>query len=147
MPFKKGERHGRAVRPTDHPQRVMPGQGNKLAVEAPREGFVRRWVTNIPGRLEEMQQYGYTFVENTGLVANALDSSEASALGTRITRPSGGGNIYYLMEIREDWYQENQDYKQAQIDEIEKAMKPSGPNGYAPKYNGREINGLETETE
>ena len=141
-------RPGRPItRKETTPQRVMPGQGNKLSVETPREGFVRRWVTNVPGRLEEMQQYGYTFVENTGLGANALDSSDASAMSTRVTRPAGGGNIYYLMEIREDWYQENQDYKQKQIDEIEKSMKPSGPNGYVPKFNGREINGLETDTE
>ena len=128
-------------------QRIMPGQGNKLAVESPRKGFSRRWVLDYPGRIQEMQQYGYTFVENTNIVANAIDTSESSANSTRVQRPGGGGYNLFLMEIREDWYNEHQAFKQAEIDEIESAMKPSGPNGYAPKYNGREINGLEIETE
>jgi hypothetical protein len=124
---------------------VMPGQANKL--DAPeRKGYVRRWVTDKPGNIAEMQSYGYAFVVDT-FSANK-DSSEGSAMDTRISRPAGGGSTYYLMEITVKRNKEIEAYKARQNAEITKAIGvPNSPNIYAPKFNGREQLGVEEETE
>jgi hypothetical protein len=124
---------------------VMPGQANKL--DAPgRMGYVRRWVIDKPGNIEEMQSYGYTFAVSN-FSANK-DVSEASAMDTRISRPAGGGFTYYLMEITNKRNKEIQEFKKNQNTEITKAIGiPNNPNIYAPKFNGREQLGVEEETE
>lgn len=132
----------------DHPQRVMPGQGNKLAVKYNLPGFRLYWALDEPGRLEEMQQYGYTFVEDNALAEGGRDSSEAVQQGNKVTRPAGNGRTFYLMKIRADWHQENYAYQQAQVDEVEQTIgRAKGPNQYAPKWNGREIDGVQADTE
>lgn len=124
---------------------IMPGQANKL--DAPeRKGYVRRWVIDKPGNVQEMQSYGYTFASDN-FIANR-DSSEGAAMDTRISRPAGGGFTYYLMEITIKRYNEIQEYKQRQNAEITKSIGiPNNPNVYAPKFGGREQIGVEEEAD
>jgi len=124
---------------------VMPGQANKL--DAPiRKGYVRRWVIDKPGNVQEFQSYGYSYTVDN-FAANR-DSSEGSSMDTRISRPAGGGSIYYLMEITEKRNNEIQAFKQAQNREITKSIGiPDNPNLYAPKFNGKEQFGVESEAD
>jgi hypothetical protein len=110
---------------------VMPGDENKL--DAPqRKGYVRRWVIDKPGNIQTYQSYGYTFAADD-FTANR-DSSESSAMDSRISRPAGGGFTYYLMETTAQRHKEIQAHKRKRNAEITKSIGiPNSPNIYQPK--------------
>lgn len=74
-----------AVPPSRRRPRASAG-GFALKLDAPqREGFVRRFVNNTPGRLQAMEDLGYTLVNDSAGAAE----SRTEGLGTRISRHAG----------------------------------------------------------
>ena len=87
-----------------------------------RPGYVRRWVSEIPGRIERALGAGWSHVKDPNTkkpVGQVVDQS----LGEK-------GRRGYLMEIPEALYDEDQKVKQDSLDEVDKLID-SG------KYNER----------
>lgn len=97
---------------------------SKLAV-AVRDGYHRHWINDVGGRLAQAEEGGYEFV----LKKDVVVSGEAQqGQGTRISQIVGtketGEPLYaFLMEIRQDWYDEDQREKQRPVDETENAIR------------------------
>jgi len=89
-------------------------QGQKLLAPK-KQGFVRRWVNDEGNRLEEMLDKGYTFVEDADAVIPTSDtgSRKSQHVGTQ---KSGDGLRAYLMETPQEFYEEDQKEKAAQIE-------------------------------
>ena|SRR5579864_8182977 len=103
-------------------------QTQKLAYP-PREGFHRHWFNDSPGRIDSAIAAGYTHV---------LDKE-----GKRVARPvgvneAGGALLGYLMEIPEDWYQEDMANQAVQNAKLEDAIKRGAIAG-SPGEDGRYI--------
>lgn len=86
-----------------------------------REGYVPRWINDDGDRIAQALQGGWDFV---------LRDSKAATddMGNRISRvvgskSSGGQLTAYLMEIREDWYQQDQAEKSQKIKATESLIK------------------------
>ena len=103
------------------PARIPMSAGNKL--QAPkREGYQRYWAItgpDHPGKLDEMKAAWWDFV---------LDDS-----GQQITRPAGKGNTHVLMEIKQEYYDEDIAAQQKRnIDATQKTLQTLGEDEYVP---------------
>ena len=110
---------------TERTERTPLG-GQNYKLKAPlRPGYRRYWFNDDIGRTENALAAGYKHVE---------EERKGRGKAPRMKRPAGtnetGGQRYvYLMEIPEEFYQEDQAAKQQPIDEIDAAIKGGVVNG------------------
>ncbi len=92
-----------------------------------REGFVRRWVNDIPGRVEKFLRGGYEVVRDDEVqVGDGENNNIALGTGARknVGRTRAEENTQaVLMEIPKDLYEEDQKAKQAAVDATDKVLK------------------------
>lgn len=110
----------------------------KLSVPV-RPGYVRRWVNDTEGRLLQAEQGGYQYSTDQDLQIGAPDiDNENRDLGARISRvvDKSTGQKAYLMEIKEEFYQEDQAMKAAKVAEKDGLIKngklDDGDSRYIP---------------
>lgn len=97
----------------------------KLAVPQ-RQGYVRRWVNDVEGRLQMAEQGGYQYVEDQSFQIGAADVDNVNRdLGARMSRvvDKSTGMKAYLMEIKKEYHEEDQRIKMREVDEIDNAIK------------------------
>jgi hypothetical protein len=91
----------------------------KLAYES-RVGFHRHWFNDTNNRINRALEAGYTHVQGK-------DEKNVSRV---VGVAEGGGPLHaFLMEIPEEWYQEDIAREQKLIDEKESAIKRGTPQG------------------
>ena len=108
---------------------------NRIPVSGPRDiltvtnkdpNYHYRWVKDLPGRIQRFLNGGYEFVNHDAEVGQrTVDTS--SRLGSAVTRLDGM-NTLVLMRIPLEWYNEDQESKQRELDSLEDAMKADGGN-------------------
>lgn len=111
-------------------------QVQKLAYEA-RVGYHRHWFNDSPGRIETALEAGYTHVEDKD--------------GKKVSRvvgisPGGGPQMGFLMEVPQEWYDEDMARQAAVNAEREAAIRSGSVNGqpgkdgvYVPPSRGIKI--------
>lgn len=94
-----------------------------------REGFHRHWFNDVPGRIDRAKEAGYEHVM----------SNEGKPVSRTVGTAEGGGALTaYLMEIPEEWYQQDMATEQNLIDEKEEVIRrgkldsTEGDNRYVP---------------
>lgn len=91
-----------------------------------RPGFVRRVVNNVPGRIQQFEDRGWSVVtgDETGGPLSAADPTKPGSAVTRVVGTGKDGPITgVLMEIPEEIYAEDQWAKQEGIDATEDALE------------------------
>lgn len=119
----------------------------KLAVPQ-REGYVRRWVNDVEGRLQGAEQGGYQFVENQSMQIGAPDVDNVNRdLGARMSRvvDKTTGMKAYLMEIKKEFHEEDQMIKMKEIDEVDAAIKNGSLNNDDSRYIPEKGKGIKIE--
>lgn len=91
--------------------------------------FEYRYVTDSGSRVQNCQEAGYELVADPNLSIGDSRVKDSSNLGTAKRVVSDDGTVQYLMRIKKEWYKEDQAAKQAEIDEIERAMKQEAQQG------------------
>lgn len=122
----------------NRPKRTPLGLRNVLNAEK-REGFVRRYFNDVDDRIERAKAAGYTPVL---VESDASDPNMGpSQMGTVSAKSVGGGVRAVLMEIPEEFYQEDQAAKQARVDATETGLRPQNIKGsqYGGNYGGVEV--------
>lgn len=102
-----------------------------------RPGYVRRWINDVEGRIQNAERGGYQFVEKEGLQVGGPDiSNENRDLGTRhsYTVDKSTGMKAYLMEIKEEYFKEDQKVKMQAVDEVENAIKRGALDNSEARY-------------
>lgn len=121
-------------RVTDRTRVPLATGQQKLAIPA-IPGYYLYWMLGKPDMIERAMQAGYTFVNedevsptNHSLGGDAKKSGN-SDMGTRVSVLAGreigadGQPIrLYLMKLPEEWYQEDQKFKEQKSDAIRKAL-------------------------
>ena len=134
----------RNARPTDRNEsgrraRVPLGIKQANLAASARAGYQRRWVNDTPGRLQQAEQGGYTFVSTDP----TAKSTDLGAHTSRVvgTKEDGTAMQAFLMEIPMDWYEEDQATKQKPLDDFENALKgkPAIEGAYIPRSGGTRI--------
>lgn len=121
---------------------------SKLSVPA-RQGYVRRWVNDTEGRLLNASNGGYEYATDQSLQIGTQDiDNENRDLGARISRvvDKSTGQKAYLMEIKEEFYQEDQALKAKAIAEKDNLIKNGKLDDDANRYIPDKGRGISIET-
>lgn len=89
---------------------------------------VTRWVNDKPGRIPQALEGGYQLVRDPSREGAGEQSLVASEVGDALstvvgTTDSGQPITSYLMVIDKDLYDEDQDFKQKALDELDEAIQ------------------------
>lgn len=103
--------------------RVPLGTMKQKLSAAKREGYVRRWMNDAGNRIHDALQAGYTHVEES---VDGRDVKVSRRVGVN---EDGSPMMAHLMEIRQEFYMEDQAAKQVAVDEIDAAIRGGGPRG------------------
>ena len=104
--------------PEGRKARVPLGTPKQRLAAPVRPGFVRRWVNDVPGRIQHAIDGGYTHVREK---APDDDSGRANYRSAVVgTKQDGSALTAYLMEIPLKFYQEDQKTNQAELSPTEK---------------------------
>lgn len=126
----------------DRAQRVrrsdINGRRNVLTASNKEPGFVYRFVNDTGDRVSQFQEMGYEVVTDKTIRIGDRRVAVASAEGSPRTAKVGGGVSAVLMKIKDEWYNEDQAAKQAEVDEMEKSIKQTpGEGSYGKVEIGR----------
>lgn len=92
--------------------------------------LVNDGMPNDPYRIQRFLDAGWKFVhknqENGDVTLGERTVNSAESTDSLVSRPVGKGVTTYLMAIHKDLYKEDQEAKQARVDESERAMKATG---------------------
>lgn len=108
--------------------RVPLGARNRLIFKNMEEGFNYRVINDVDDRLMRAQEAGYEFVESKEALGD-VRVAEGVVPGAHVAKPVGNGVTGYLMRIKQEWYDETQAEKAAEIDKTEAAMQPDKSKG------------------
>jgi len=123
--------------PGGRPIRVPLGTRNILTAPK-KKGYERRFVNDVDGRVKQFEEAGYSIVREKIEVGDPK-AGNPSNLGSAVSKPVGGGTNCVLMEIKEDWYKEDQKEKQDRILDGENDMKHKINSGRGGTYGGVNI--------
>lgn len=119
------------------PKRVPLGTRNVLTAPK-RKGYVRRFVNDEADRIAQFEAAGYEVVREATEVGDPK-AGKASQVGSVVRPPVGDGKNAVLMEIKEEYYNEDQDAKQRQVDEGERDMRANLNSGGEGTYGKVDI--------
>ena len=112
------------VEASARPKRIPIAARNRLDVKNREPGYVYRIVNDEDDRVERLQQAGYEIApkESVGAVGNRRVDG-ATPLGSSAHFSVGKGVQAVVMRQKLEYYQEDQNTKQAEIDQLEATMK------------------------
>lgn len=104
-------------------QRTPVNGRNVLTVAGKDPDKVYRFVNDIGDRVEAFKEAGYEPVPASAVRIGDKRVGAASAEGSVAQASVGGGTKAVLMAIPKEWYEEDQQAKQAHVTELEQTMK------------------------
>lgn len=133
-----------AIRPSRTNKRTPIGTRSVLRAEQ-REGYVRRFVNDEPGRIKMFEEAGYQIVTD-GSAPSDRNVGDSLGTGSVVSKHVGGGTRAVLMEIPVEFYEEDMKAKEDLVKAKEAMMlnnedgkMPDGiyGKGVAVKHTGR----------
>jgi len=104
-------------------KRTPVGQRNILSVTGKEEGYVYRIVNDSGDRVQQFVDAGYELVDANAVRIGDKRVNAASAEGSKAQVSVGKGEKAFVMRIKQEWYDEDQATKQAEIDRLEQTIK------------------------
>jgi len=127
----------RKILRSNRPVRVPIDTRNVLTFPA-RKGYHRRVVNEDGDRIKEFEAAGYTIVRED-IVAGDPKAGSETKIGSAVNPSVGAGTKGVLMEIKTEWYEEDQKAKQDRITEGERDMTRKINQGGDGQYGGVKI--------
>lgn len=100
---------------------------NRLSIKDRDPNYHYRIVNVKDDRVEQFKEQGYEIVQDTQVGDKRIDSP--SVLGSSAEISVGQGMKAVLMRTPKEYFEEDQQMKQAQIDELEATMKSDAVKG------------------
>lgn len=91
-------------------------------------GYIPRWVNDTGNRLDDAVRAGYEFVYTNKHIGEGTDTSNTD-IGSKVSKvvdksPRLGNPMRaYLMQIKKEWYDQDQAAKLGQVEEVDKTIK------------------------
>ena len=120
-----------SVQPKNRPKRTPLGARNRLSFvisEEDKKKYKYRVINDQDDRIARAHEAGYEFVGDDQKLGDPR-AAEASSLGLNVSKPVGGGVVGYLMRIKKEFYDEDQQAKEEHLKGLENAMKPNKAAG------------------
>jgi hypothetical protein len=109
------------------PRRTPIGRRNRLSVENRDPDYQYRIVNDVDGRVQDLLDQDYEIVLDAKVGDKRVD--EISSLGSAKQISVGNGIKAVVMKKRKDWFKEDQDLKQKEIDDLEASMNIAAKRG------------------
>ncbi len=106
----------------EKPRKRTPIGTTQRLVAPKRAGYKRRYVNDVENRIEMFKAAGYEVVGGH-VETNSGQAGLDSQMGNAVHKSVGNGTKAVLMEIKEEWYNEDQAAKQERIAESETALQ------------------------
>lgn len=112
---------------------------NVLTVSGSSKDYVQRWFNDVDERIHKAKLGGWEIVTYGDLkaVGDRTVNTTKHSDKEPVTKPVGGGITAYLMQIKKEWYEQDQAAKQAQVDELEQSMLPEDKDDQHSRTYGR----------
>jgi len=123
MKINETKRTGRVTRAS------INGVRNVLTVSGKDPDYVYRVVNDDGDRVAQMQERGYEVVTDNNVSVGERRVANPTQEGSPVMASVGGGKKAYVMRIRKDWHQEDQDAKAAHVAKTEGAMQAAAQEG------------------
>ena len=107
----------------DQPRKRVPLGTRNILTAPKRPGFVRRFVNDTGDRIQLFKEAGWLAVESVGNPIGDPHVGKVSTIGSSANPHVGGGQRAVLMEIPEEYYNEDYNAAQAKITEVENEIK------------------------
>ena len=118
-----------AKAPSGRVRRTPVGTRNVLTVSGQEAGYHYRVVNDTGDRIQRFLDAGYELVQQKDVVVGDRRVNSASAEGTNAQVSVGGGQKAYVMRIKDEWRQEDERAKQAEVDSLEASTKAKALDG------------------
>jgi len=125
--------------PSGRVTRTPVGTRNILTVKGKDPNYEYRIVNDIDDRVAQFQEAGYELVANDTVKVGDKRVNSTTSEGSVKQLSVGQGTKAYLMRIKKDWFDEDQQAKQAKVTEIERATQDkalTGTYGTIESYRG-----------
>ena len=109
------------------PRRTPIGRRNRLSVENRDPNYHYRIVNDVDGRVQDLLDQDYEIVLDAKVGDKRVD--DISSLGSAKQISVGKGVKAFVMKKRKDWFQDDQDLKQKEIDDLEASMNIAAKRG------------------
>lgn len=119
------------------PIRIPLGSRNVLTAPK-RAGYVRRFVNDDADRIKQFEDAGYSIVREEVQVGDPKAGKETQ-IGSITNKAVGSGTRAILMEIKEEWYNEDQKAKNDKLLVAENDMKRTLNSRREGHYGGVDI--------
>ena len=107
----------------EQPRKRVPLGTRNILTASKRPGFVRRFVNDTGDRIQLFKEAGWSAVESVGNPIGDPHVGKASTIGSSANPHVGGGQRAVLMEIPEEYYNEDYAAAQAEIAKVENEIK------------------------
>ena len=104
-------------------QRTPLENRSVLGIKGKEPGYVYRIVNDTGDRVASFQEQGYEIVTDSSITIGDRRVGKASADGSPVQVAVGNGIDGYLMRIKEEYYKEDQAYKEQKLSELEQSMR------------------------
>jgi hypothetical protein len=99
------------------------GTRNRLNVRGQEEGYVYRIVNDIDDRVQTLQEMGYEIVTDKNVTVGDKRIANPTQEGSPVKVSVGQGVQAYVMRQKKEFFDEDQQAKNARNDELEATMK------------------------
>jgi len=117
---KKAETLRKKYKLSNKKQRVPLKQQKKIGVRA-KKGYYTRLVNDVGDRIANFLQAGYSFREDVVKEGNTA-SKDLTQSGKIACQQVGAGIMGYYLDVPQEWKDEDDARKQAELDERERAI-------------------------
>lgn len=105
------------------PKRTPINKRDILSVKGKEPGYVYRIATDVGDRIEALKDAGYEMVLAKDVRIGDKRINSAAPEGAYAQVSVGGGQKAFVVRIKEEWYKEDQEAKQAEVNRLEQTMK------------------------
>ncbi|CAB4240692.1 hypothetical protein UFOVP39_54 [uncultured Caudovirales phage] len=118
-----------AKAPSGRPQRVPVGTRNVLTVAGKDANYAYRIINDSGDRVQEFMDAGYELVEASSVRVGDKRVNSGSSEGSKAQLSVGQGQKAFVVRIKKEWYEEDQQMKQRRVDDLEAATKAKALDG------------------
>jgi hypothetical protein len=117
------EKEAIAKAPERRPRRTALGTRNILTVSGKEPGYQYRIVNDLGDRVQEFLDNGWEIVKREDVrIGDKRLGTPTGVEGSAATASVGRGMTGYVLRIRDEWYQEDQQAKQEVVNQQEAAL-------------------------
>jgi hypothetical protein len=118
-----------AKAPSGRTQRVPVGTRNVLTVAGKDANYAYRIINDSGDRVQEFMDAGYELVEASSVRVGDKRVNSGSSEGSKAQLSVGQGQKAFVVRIKKEWYEEDQQVKQRRVDDLEAATKAKALDG------------------